>query len=81
MYRNIEGYASPTEGAAYAHIIHEEHMRARKHKTQTQVGKAFIDINAEQKPKVRMIDKPDMTWTLAWSRNDMNKQTWGYAAK
>ena len=29
MYRNSEGYASPTEGAALAHIIHEERMKRR----------------------------------------------------
>ena len=29
MYRNAEGYASPTEGTALAHIIHGERVRAR----------------------------------------------------
>lgn len=28
-YRNCEGYWSPTEGEALAHIIHEERMKAR----------------------------------------------------
>ena len=30
LYRNSEGYASPTEGAAYAHIEYEERKKRRE---------------------------------------------------
>lgn len=32
MYRNSEGYADPTAGAAFAHIAHEERIARRKAK-------------------------------------------------
>ena len=81
LYRNSEGYASPTEGTAYAHIFHEERMASRKRKAQKQAGIVSNNINAALKSKVRMIDKPDTVWVLAWARNDMNKQPGRYADK
>ena len=35
MYKNSEGYASPTEGEALAHIIHEERLRRRAERRKT----------------------------------------------
>lgn len=81
MYRNSEGYASPTEGTAYAHIFHEERMASRKRKAQKQAGIASNNINAALKPRVHMIDKSNTVWVLAWARNDMNKQPGRYAVK
>lgn len=81
MYRNSEGYASPTEGTAYAHIFHEERMASRKYKVQKQAGIASNNINATPRPWVRMIDNPDTVWVLAWTRNDMNNQPGRYADK
>ena len=74
MYRNSEGYASPTEGAAYAHIIYEERMMARKCKKQNQTDRLRTLDGENPTTKVRMTDTPDTIWILAWSRNSQREK-------
>ena len=62
MYRNIEGYASPTEGAAYANIIHEERMKRKKERAKQ---KAACEDSGQL---IRMAD--DTQWKLAWTSKD-----------
>lgn len=57
MYRNSEGYSSPTEGTALAHITHEERVAARKERLAHAKyvlawinPKPYVELQAEHKP-------------------------------
>lgn len=84
MYRNSEGYASPTEGAAYAHIEYEERKKRREEheRLKKQESEKQVKLNAEHDADRQLLAKyrreqeqqrlDQMHWELAWSRNGLS---------
>ena len=83
MYRNSEGYASPTEGAAYAHIAYEERQKRReeRERIKKQEAEKQAKHNAERDAERQLLAKyrheeeqrrlNQMQWKLAWSRDGL----------
>ncbi len=72
MYRNSEGYADPTVGAALAHIAYEERRKRRTAK-QAEKRKAAAQkkLKQERKKSIRRKQTEERFrnthWVLAWS--------------
>ncbi len=73
MYRNSEGYADPTVGAALAHIAYEERRKRRTAKQQAKKRKANAQkkLKQERKKSIRRKQTEERFrnthWVLAWS--------------
>ena len=68
LYRNSEGYASPTEGAAYAHIAREERKREKILIIRKFTSYSSSPTAGNPCPEVYMSDTPGIVWTLAWTQ-------------
>ena len=83
LYRNSEGYASPTEGAAYAHIEYEERKKRReaRERLKKQEAEKQAKLNAEHEADRQLLAKyrreqkqqrlDQMHWELAWSHDGL----------
>ena len=69
MYRNSEGYASPTEGAAYAHIAQEGREKRRQHEAAQRKEQQSIQRAKQRAETMALLKQLDETggWKLAWT--------------
>lgn len=71
MYRNSEGYADPTAGAALAHIVYEERMARRQAKAkqmEEQRAKQAARRKQEAQQRRKELEK-NTHWVQAWTRD------------
>ena len=79
LYRNSEGYADPTVGAAFAHIAYEKRQERREARKQRELSAKKEQAKTAEQQRLlkkrhweqeqRRLDQID--WKLAWSRDRM----------
>ena len=83
MYRNSEGYADPTAGAAFAHIAYEERkqrrLAAQKQKKAAEAAAAAASHRKKAKSKEQKAIRNQqreayystLTWVKAWPKPEV----------
>ena len=85
MYRNSEGYADPTAGAALAHIAYEERKQKRlikqKQKKATEEAASIAALRKKEQEKhrrairnqQRKTDYSTQTWVKGWPKEQSSE--------
>ena len=86
MYRNSEGYADPTAGAAFAHIAYEERKQKRQAAQKRQKAAEAARTAAARRKKAKSKEQKairnqqreayysTLTWVKAWPKPEVTEK-------
>lgn len=86
MYRNSEGYADPTAGAAFAHIAYEERKQKRQAAQKQQKATEAARTAAARRKKAKSKEQKairnqqseayysTLTWVKAWPKPEVTEK-------